>query len=143
MANKNYALSLVIFDEPTNRFCGPVTKAYIADWQFHVARFPSIGSMAAFCKRFRLHLKPTEQYPNVKKYAVRERFHDRLFINVEELPSNAEPMKVLSNGSIVTGYVSRDGDVITVWRPNPNVKSIYDPMPLDEHIAYEKANGVF
>lgn len=143
MANFNNALCLIIFDEPTDRFCGPMTKAYIADWQYHVARFPSIKSMAQFCKRFKLHLKPIEQYEGVKKYAVRERFQDRLFITTEDLPSNAEPMNVLSNGSIVTGYVSREGDKITVWRPNPNVKSIYNPMPLEEHIAYQKEHGVF
>ena len=143
MANKNNALSLIIFDEPTNRFAGPITKAYISDWEFHVARFPSIDSMATFCKRFGLHLKLIEQNFGVRIYAVRERFQDKFFLSIKDLPDNAKPMKVLSNGSIVTGYVSRDGDIITVYRPNPNVESIYKPMTQKCHIAYQKKYGIF
>lgn len=143
MANKNNQLTLFIYTEPTNWHCGPETKAIISDYLYSVARFVSIESMAMFCKRFSLHLKPIEQRKNIKSYAIRERFQDMSFSNVEDLPGNAEPMKVLSNGSIVTGYVNRDGDVITVWRPNPNSKSVFDPMPIDEHIAYINANGIF
>ena len=61
----------------------------------------------------------------------------------EDVPALARPVKLLSNGRIVTGYVWNDGKTIHIYRPNPNAKEVYKPMSLEDHIAYKKVMGVF
>ena len=81
----------------------------------------------------------------IKRYSVRERFHDAAdFYDRKQVPENAKPMKLLSNGSIVDGYTLRDGDVITIYRPSPNAdKSVYSPLSTPEHIDFQKKHFIF
>lgn len=65
------------------------------------------------------------------------------FNRLEDLPENAHPILALSNGSIVTCYFTNDGSTVRIYRPNPNCKDIYHPLPLMEHIAYQRLYGCF
>ncbi len=161
MAHKNLDLTLTIVERPNlkrytdgNRFD---YKAVIQDYEFHVASFRTLAGMAEFIKHFGLHLEHIEtidsdkNYPKewhagiIKRYKVRERFNDaRYFYSREEVPEGATPIKLLSNGAIVDGYTLRDGDVINIYRPNPNAdKSIYNPLELSEHIEYQNKHFIF
>lgn len=66
----------------------------------------------------------------------------RGFWKLADLPEGAKPIKALSNGSIVTCYFTNDGETITMYRPNPNAKEIYKPLPLDLHLAHRKIYGL-
>lgn len=56
---------------------------------------------------------------------------------------HAKKFKCLSNGSIVDGYFTNDGDTIKIYRCNPNAKDFYNPLPLEEHINYQRNHGVY
>ena len=55
----------------------------------------------------------------------------------------ATKFKALSNGSIVDCYYVNDGNRIRVFRCNPNYPEFYNPLPLAEHIAFQKENGTY
>lgn len=61
----------------------------------------------------------------------------------EDLPSTAVPYKDYSNGSLCTCYFLRNDKEksITVFRPNPNSKQVYDPMNQKEKMAYTRVHG--
>lgn len=61
----------------------------------------------------------------------------------EENLSRAKSIKALSNGSIVDCYVTNDGGRVRIYRCNPNAKSFYRPLPLDEHIKFTEAHGTY
>ncbi len=170
MANKNNQLELFIVERPnTKRYADGNRyeyKAYITDYNFHVASFYTLEGMREFIRHFGLHLTfieahDTDKQPGykgrtgiVKRYAIRERFHDaechktehgifKYFWSLDEVPANAKPIKLLSNGSIVDGFTRREGDVINVYRPNPNAKEVYKPLELDEHIKHQRTKYIF
>lgn len=161
MAHKNLDLTLTIVERPNLRRYADGNrydyKAAIQDYNFHVASFRTLEGMAEFIKYFGLHLKHIETVNSdemhrkewkagtINRYKVRERFHDAgYFYSREQVPEEAKPMKLLSNGSIVDGYTLRDGDVINIYRPNPNAdKSIYNPLPSSAHIEYQNKHFIF
>lgn len=61
----------------------------------------------------------------------------------EDVPAEAKPIKALSNGSIVTCYFTNDGKTIRMYRPNPNAKEVYSPLPINQHIAHCKTYGTY
>lgn len=66
------------------------------------------------------------------------------FWKLEELPKGAKPIKALSNGSIVTCYFVRRKGTIIFYRPNPNAgDDVYDPLPINEHIAHVQLHGLY
>jgi len=67
------------------------------------------------------------------------------FLRLEDIPKRAKPIKALSNGSIVTCYYCKNykQKTITIYRPNPNCKSIYIPLSTEEHIAHQKIYGTY
>lgn len=79
-----------------------------------------------------------------QEYDIDRRFVDgAMFWKIDDLPENAKPFLGLSNGSIVTCYFTNDGETVTIYRPNPNAKEVYHPLPLEKHIAYHMLHGVY
>lgn len=77
-----------------------------------------------------------------RRYDLDREFRDTGFNHLEDLPKEAKPIKALSNGSIVTCYYTNDGETVTLYRPNPNYKDIYKPLPIDQHIAHSRIYGM-
>lgn len=65
------------------------------------------------------------------------------FWKVSELPEGAKPIKALSNGSIVTCYYTNDGRTITMYRPNPNSREGYKPLPIYDHVTHTSIYGSY
>lgn len=65
------------------------------------------------------------------------------FYSLSEIPEDVKPIKGLSNGSIVTCYYRKTQERIEFYRPNPNASEVYDPLPIDEHVAYCTLFGTF
>ena len=61
---------------------------------------------------------------------------DRLFWTKDDLPEGAKPLFARINGDMVQCYVSNDGNTITMWRPNPNSKAVFKPLPFEEAKRY-------
>ena len=76
-----------------------------------------------------------------RRYDLDREFRNGGFSHLEELPEGVKPIKALSNGSIVTCYYHNDGETVTLYRPNPNYKDIYKPLPIDQHIAHVRIYG--
>lgn len=52
---------------------------------------------------------------------------ERCFWNINDVPENAVPFIGLCNGSYVNCYTVIETDKTTIYRPNPNAKSVYLP----------------
>lgn len=119
-------------------------------WQFNIASFENIKQFDFFRQTlgFKIKLKQilhenTEK--ELKIYWTNYTIVNSSFWNLEELPKKAKPIKALSNGSIVTCYYNKNykTKTITIYRPNPNAKNIYDPLELQEHISHTKIYGLY
>lgn len=66
---------------------------------------------------------------------------ERLFWSLQDVPEGATAYTGLSNGSLVTCYFENKGGVHHIYRPNPNAKEVYMPLPLEEHIKYMSQFG--
>lgn len=117
---------------------------------YHAASFYQKFQFDEFVEKFGITLTESvenshqsERYGKVTFYWLDKIFKDAGFTDLSQVPANAKPLKLLSNGSIVDGFYTNENNVITFWRPNPNCKDIYKPMELEEHIAYHQAHGVW
>ena len=119
-------------------------------WQFNIASFENIKQFEFFRQTlgFKIKLKQI-LYENTEKevkiYWTNYNIVSSSFWSLEELPKKAKPIKALSNGSIVTCYYNKNykSKTITIYRPNPNAKNIYDPLELQEHISHTKIYGLY
>lgn len=81
-----------------------------------------------------------------RRYSVNRELDDTHgggFWKLSEIPDGAKKIKGLSNGNIVDCYIWNDGETLHVYRPNPNAKEVYKPLPIDEHIKYMREHGGF
>lgn len=119
------------------------------DFDFYLAEFDTEEHLRFFAETlgFTYELKEERTEMNggtYKEFKVSHYFkNEPYFCKREEVPAEARPVKLLSNGSIVTGYVWNDGTTIHIYRPNPNAKEVYKPMTHEDHIAYQKVMGMF
>lgn len=117
------------------------------NWNFHLGRFPSMEKLKEFMDFAGLTLGELVEKKSwgkagwYKHWHVEEQLDDAGFTSLDELPDYAKPFTGLSNGSLVTCYLWNDGEILHIRRPNPNVPAIYNPLPVDEHIAYCRENG--
>lgn len=63
------------------------------------------------------------------------------FWDLKDIPKEAIKYKNLSNGSYVDCYYWNKGNDSFDYRPNPNAKSVYIPLSVEEHVAYSRTNG--
>lgn len=120
--------------------------AFIADYLYHAASFKGkTQCFDIFIKRLGITLQPATFScgPGADFYNVKESFAEASFWHKSEVPKDARPILGHSNGSIVKCYWRKVNDVIELYRPNPNAKEVYKPLPLDLHIAIYKHNGGF
>lgn len=79
-----------------------------------------------------------------QEFDISHRFAEgNAFKSLDQLPDGAKPFKALSNGSIVTCYFVNDGEAITIYRPNPNAKAVYEPMNIWDHIRHCARYGTY
>lgn len=50
------------------------------------------------------------------------------FCVMDEIPEGSKPIAAYSNGRKVKCFYHKDGDIITLYRPNPNAKEVYIPF---------------
>jgi len=69
-----------------------------------------------------------------KHYKINGALWDVNFRSMNEIPVGAKKVIDLSNGSYVECYIAKIENNMAIFRPNPNDKDIYKPLPLSEHI---------
>lgn len=117
---------------------------------YHIADFQTKEQLSAFLETLGVKVGQTLEQRESDLLGVYTRYElshkingDRHFTSLDELPEGAKPIKALSNGSIVTCYFLNDGETVTIYRPNPNKKDIYDPLSTAEHIKHVKTYGLY
>lgn len=83
----------------------------------------------------------SDDYGKVQFYKSNSVIKDILFWILEEVPSNAIQFTGLSNGSLVDCYYLHTENGSEIYRQNLNAKEVYNPMPINEHIAFQRVNG--
>lgn len=122
----------------------------IWDGMWIFAEFETEEQLQAFSKTlgFQYDPKPGEERPYnggiYREYTIDKVINDdKGFFNLEELPEGATPIQALSNGYLVTCYFKTYDDRIDFYRPNPNAKEVYKPMPTQAHIAHQMLYGSY
>ncbi len=115
---------------------------------FHLCTFNSVKQLKAFAKAvggftWKKHIDIYGRKDNT--WELSHKFINNVFYfwKKEDLPPEAKPIKLLSNGLIVDGYYTNDGETIAFYRPNPNAKEIYKPLSVKDHIAFQREYGVY
>lgn len=123
------------------------------DMMFHFASFYTLQQLQKFIEKIGVSLIFNEiLHPDTENeiicfktdYLIKTDF-DGGFWSLEDVPEGSQPIQALSNGSIVTCYFFKDvqKEEIIFYRPNPNAKEVYKPLPTASHIAYKLENGIF
>lgn len=150
--NVNFITSI---DEPYQRSSwggrGHRRKYIIHNGMWYFAEFDTKEQLDSFADMMGFSYELVEEREDVEGHGMWRRYsmsHEIVdpcnggFSKVEQLPAGAKAFKGLSNGSIVDCYFLNDGERIHIYRPNPNCKDIYQPLSIEEHIAYVKAHGL-
>jgi len=92
----------------------------------------------AFLQRGGLKLKRGSWSPILNK-----QIEDRYFWRLSDIPDLDECISYqdLCNGGLVTCYSHAAEDTVTIYRPNPNAKQVYNPLPLKAHTEYQRVYG--
>ena len=93
----------------------------------------------AFLKRGGLKLKKFWSRSSI----LNKQIEDRYFWKLSDIPNLDECVSYqdLCNGGLVTCYCHATEDTVTIYRPNPNAKRVYNPLPLQAHIEYQRVYG--
>lgn len=122
-------------------------------WEWYFAEFNSWDQLQTFLDFAKLEIELEEEKPYFKKecgtwrkYSVNRLLDNPCgggFWDLSEIPEGAKKIKGHSNGSIVDCYILNDGETLHIYRPNPNAKAVYKPLPIEEHIKYMREHGGF
>lgn len=111
---------------------------------FHFASFKNINQAKKFFDIFGAKFSPFYADEFYESWESEKIFKDEgYFWKKEELPKGVKKIKALSNGSIVDCYYKKTDKAVLFYRPNPNAKNVYKPLSIDEHIKYQKENGIY
>jgi len=66
---------------------------------------------------------------------------EQYFYNIGAIPKDSVKFLGLCNGGLVTCYAFQGPEKTVIYRPNPNAKKVYDPLPLNAHIAFTLEMG--
>lgn len=136
------------FSENYNRYDGYKNPVILhKNWEWHLGRFPNMEKLNDFLTFAGLKLGNLVKEENkgecgmFRMWEIDSKIDDCGFTNLADLPKESKPFIGLSNGRLVTCYLWNDGNTLHIYRPNPNIKDIYNPLSIEEHIAYCRENG--
>lgn len=141
---------IYIYKEKTGQKDYLIAISKYNNTMFNIASFENLEQFKIFMQTLDFKIKLLEvvngdTQKEIQIYTSNYKIIDSSFWNLEELPKRAKPLKALSNGSIVTCYYCKNykENTITIYRPNPNAKTVYKPLELQEHIAHKKIYGTY
>lgn len=107
------------------------SKAIIMSYTFHIMDARNEAELKEFerlVRKFNLHFTETERQDGYTVSRVHEEFAEGYFWHRSQLPKGVRPILLMSNGSRVLGYWRRNGNVIELFRPNPNSAGVNNPL---------------
>lgn len=126
------------------------SKIIIHSGNFYFAEFDTLDQLRCFAKTLGFTYKlvgedETLQFGKLRKFSISHEIDNSVprFWKISEVPEDAKPIKLLSNGRIVTGYYRNDGETIFIYRPNPNAKEVYKPLGINDHISHKRIYGSY
>ena len=136
-----------------NRYKIVLWRADEYKYMYHLASFSNVEQLEMFLQRmgvtytYEKTLNEGDEENEIKIYKTNYAILDARvpFWRLEDLPKNAIKFKALSNGEIVDCYFKKfkRTKTIYIYRPNPNAKEIYNPLPLQEHRAFKLLYGTY
>ena len=142
--DKNYITTIDKIDPKYHR-----SHVIIHDGMWHFADIDSMIQLNKLAETigFTFTLQEEKKFfngGNYCRYSMDRNIIDgKGFWDISDLPSDAQPIKALSNGSIVDCYFTNDGETISIYRPNPNAKNVYKPLSTIDHIIHCKEFGTY
>lgn len=109
--------------------------AYISGLNFHVMSARTDEEYVRFWQvidQLGLDYEYEGENESCKWYRVRESVQNFLFWYKKDLPKGCKPILLMSNGGITKGYWRRVGNLIEVYRPNPNAWEVYHPFDTNK-----------
>lgn len=114
-------------------------------WEWLVGDVQNLAELIEFINFTGIKLELLEERPYFKEghgiyrqYKTGLFYRSEYFTKLDEIPTEARPHKVLSNGSLVDGYILVKDGILRVYRPNPNYKDIYKKMSLEDELQHRK-----
>lgn len=116
--------------------------------------FAEFASMRQFRKFLRyLGVRATKRQTQkaswggkVTLMTLSHKFEDEVLFwssTLHKLPKEKKPIKLLSNGSVVDGYIWNDGQTVHFYRPNGNDPLVYQPLSVADHVAWQRKHGSY
>lgn len=119
-----------------------------ASWARHFGRFPSMQMLKKFLDFAGLKMTEITEERHMGKCGMYRQWNvapielkETGFSDMREIPEDAKAFTGLSNGRLVTCYLKNDGKTLRIYRPNPNIESLYKPLSVEEHIQHCRENG--
>ena len=114
--------------------------------------FKTVAGFKQFMKVYGLQIDTTKTqiqeliYSNGRIMHIKfkpSKFNEYSFWKLSDIPNFKKCKKFigLSNGSYVDCFYKQWKNGNIVYRPNPNAKDVYQPLSIDEHIAYSNKLG--
>ncbi len=103
--------------------------------------FKTDTGMKEFLKRNKMKMVKDSNWEN--GYILDKPIEERSFWDLSQIENieNCVSYYNLSNGSLVTCYCEVLEDKVINYRPNPNAKKVYNPLPIKAHVEYMKIYG--
>ena len=122
-------------------------KIIIHDGSWHFSRMDTREQLYDFCKLLGIEITEKINDDGLFSYyrtnTTLTDMNNLTFWDLSDVPTNATKIKGLSNGAIVDCYFLRDGDNLTIYRPNPNAKNVYKEMEFKKEMEFRRNNVYF
>jgi hypothetical protein len=118
-------------------------KYLITSGAYSYTAYETDEGFKRFLKRNKMKLLVHQKYQNSVTYKLNKDIEERSFWKLSDIENidNCISYYNLSNGSLVTCYSEVRDDKVINYRPNPNAKKVYNPLPTKAHIEYQKKYG--
>ena len=117
-----------MIDEPNERQY-PISVKELGGFG-NIASFWTMEQLDRFCKTLGISYTLMQERPGYREYSMSHNFREtKGFWKLEDVPAGCTPIKLLSNGSMVDGYF--------------NAKAVYKPLSIEEHITFQRENGIY
>lgn len=121
-------------------------KFLVDDSHYSYCAFKTNEGFRQFLQRGNLKLKYKDRWIHpdhglCRAYDVIGSIEERSFWSLHEIPAGAQTFKAHSNGKLVDCFYLQTDTGATIYRPNPNAKNVYKPLPLEQHLAHQRRYG--
>ena len=131
------------YNQHHQRYKKRESAAIIHNGMWHFSRCETMEHLNSFCELLNITYSFNSENDYIKFYKTNTVLNDMSFWELNEIPKHAKKIKGLSNGIIVDCYFTKENDLLTIYRPNPNAKKVYKKMDFKKELDFRKNNVYF